>query len=101
MIGDRSIALLAFVSATLLHLVVFVLASYMPMAKLEPPTPPSPTRYVVQFQQQPVPTTIPTAVPIPPAPALPIPPTLPKPIQPRPKQPSQTPQPVRMSVIPI
>jgi hypothetical protein len=34
MIGDRPIALLAFLAAALLHLVVLVLASSMPFAKL-------------------------------------------------------------------
>ncbi len=94
MIGDRSIALLAFLAAALLHLVVFVLASYVPIAKLEQPTPPSRTRYVVQFQQ-PAPTTTPTTVPIPRTPP-PVTPMLPVQVQPRPKQPVQTPQPVRI-----
>jgi len=97
MIGDRPIALLAFLAAALLHLAVLVLASSMPIAKLERPTPPNPTRFVVQFQA-PAPTTPPIPVPMPPAPAPPIPLVLPVPVPPRPQQPSQTPQPPRQPV---
>lgn len=96
MIGDRPITLLAFFAAALLHLVVFVLVSYMPIAKLERPTPPSRTRYVVQFQQ-PAPTTTPTAVPIPPTPTSPMTPVRPVPLQPLPRRPAQPQGPVRVS----
>ncbi len=94
MIGDKPITLLAFFAAALLHLVVFVFVSYMPITKLDVPVPQSRTRYVVQFQQ-PVPTTAPTSVPTPPmTPVMPKP--VPVPITPLPRQPAPTSQPVRI-----
>ena len=78
MIGDRRITLLAFFAAASLHLAIFALASYTPwqMAKFEPPKPPAPTRYVVQFRQ-PAPTAAPTPIAPPPETVQPVAPVLP------------------------
>ena len=94
MIGDRSISLLAFFAAALLHMVIVMLVSYMPMTKVERRTPPSRTRYVVQFRP-PVPTVSPTIAPTPlTSQAAPI---LPAPAAPLPKQPTPAPVPVRIA----
>lgn len=95
MIGDTRITLLAFFAAAFLHLIILVLASYTPwrMMKPEPPEIPSPTRYVVRFQQ-PSPTAVPTPVPKPPEIARPIDPVLPR-RQPLSRQPTLTPQPAQ------
>jgi len=94
MIGDRPISLLAFFAAALLHMVIVMLASYMPMTKIERRTPPSRTRYVMQFRP-PAPTVSPTVAPMPltPQPA----PILPAPAAPLPKQPTPAPPPVRIA----
>lgn len=96
MIGDRPIALLTLFAATFLHLVVFVLASYVPYTKLETHPPLKRTRYVVQFQQ-PAPIKTPTAVPMVPTPIPPSTPVQPVPVKPLPIQPSQMPHPVRIT----
>ena len=94
MIGDRRISMLAFFAAALLHLMIFTLASYMPIARVERRTPPSRTRYVAQFRQ-PAPTVSPTVAPLPltPQPA----PILPAPAAPLPKPPTPAPTPVRIA----
>ncbi len=97
MIGDKRITLLAFFAAAFLHLIVLVVASYTPwrLAELEPPELPSPTRYVVRFQQ-PAPTAVPTHIPVRPETVQPINPVVPN-VQPQPRQltPSQPPVRVR------
>lgn len=96
MIGDKRITLLAFFAAAFLHLVALLLASYTPwrLAELNPPALPTPTRYVVRFQQ-PVSTAVPTSVPDRPETAQPIDPVLPQ-VAPQTRQPVPMSQPMRI-----